>query len=312
MATKHWRLVLNGKVAGDAPLREAVALMRADGVVVDVRVTWECGDVERFITDAIKDGVDSVIAAGGDGTFSEVAGALAARVDDGDALPTIGLIPLGTANVYAGAAPLPIDPLVAMRLIHARPASGIDVLRVTADGEARWCVNMVSGGFGAEVSADTNAQLKQHLGGAAYLLTGIAELGKIQPVQARVIAEDMDWQGEFIALACGNGRQAGGGHVVCPEAFIDDGLLDITIVPPPDGDMLATLGTLLSAGTDAALEKAAIRRQLRGVEIHALQPFGYTLDGEAAKAASLRVECLPGRLRMHLPRDCPLLKSGMG
>ncbi len=135
MATKHWRLVLNGKVAGDAPLREAVALMRADGVVVDVRVTWECGDVKHFITDAIKDGVDSVIAAGGDGTFSEVAGALAARVDDGDALPTIGLIPLGTANDFAGAAQLPIDPLAAMRF--GDPWSALERWHRRGVGEGR-------------------------------------------------------------------------------------------------------------------------------------------------------------------------------
>lgn len=308
----HWRLILNGKRADDAPLREAVAVMRGDGITLDVRVTWEAGDAERFVAEAIEGGVDVVIAAGGDGTFSEVAGALAIRKTDADVLPTLGLIPLGTANDFACAALLPVDPLAALRIIQAEPAQAIDMLRVLADGDTRWCVNMMSGGFGAEVSADTNAQLKQHLGGAAYLLTGITELGKIQPVQARVLAVDMDWQGEFIALACGNGRQAGGGHAVCPEAFIDDGLLDITIVPPPDGDMLATLGALLSAGTDAALEKAAIRRQLRGVEIQARQPFGYTVDGEAAKAASLNIECLPGRLRMHLPRGCPLLKSGTG
>ncbi len=281
--------------------------MRGEGITVDVRVTWEAGDAERFVAEAIEDGVEVVIAAGGDGTFSEVAGALAIRKTGVDALPTLGLIPLGTANDFANAAQLPIDPLAALRIIQAQPAQAVDVLRVNADGDTRWCLNMMSGGFGAEVSADTNATLKQHLGGVAYLLTGIAELGKIKPVQARVSAADMDWRGEFIGLVCGNGRQAGGGHIVCPDAFIDDGLLDVTIVPPPDGDMLATLGVLLLDGTQAALEQAAIRRQLPSIEIRAQQAFGYTLDGEASTASVLHIDCLARHLRMHLPLDCPLL-----
>ena len=126
-------------------------------------------------------------------------------------------------------------------------------------------------------------------------------------MQARVFAADMDWRGEFIGLACGNGRQTGGGHIVCPDTFIDDGLLDVTIVPPPDGDMMATLGVLLLDGTQAALEQAAVRRQLPSIEIHAQQAFGYTLDGEASTASVLHIDCLARHLRMHLPYDCPLL-----
>ncbi len=309
MSSLRWCLILNGKCAGDMPLREAVAAMRGEGIAVEVRVTWERGDAERYVAEAIEHGVDTVIAAGGDGTFSEVAGALAGRDADADTLPTMGLIPLGTANDFADAAGLPIEPLAALQLIRAEKAQSIDVLRIIADGNTRWCVNMLSGGFSAKVSADTNSRLKQRLGGIAYLLTGIAELGNIETQPARVAASGLDWQGEFIALACGNGRQAGGGHVLCPDAYIDDGLLDVTIVPPPDGDVLATLGTLLNEGTVAALEQAAVRRQSRSVEIHAPDAFDLTLDGEPAMASSLRIDCLPRRLRLHLPPGCPLLSS---
>lgn len=182
------------------------------------------------------------------------------------------------------------------------------MLRIDADGAAHWCINVLSGGFGAQISATTNTSLKQHLGRIAYLLTGIAELGKVQVHTALVRApEGFEWKGEFIALACGNGRQAGGGHPLCPDACIDDGLLDVTILPPPDGNLLATLGSMLRDGTVAALEQAAIRMRSQSVEICVPQTMTYTLDGEASTASLLRIDCVAKRLRLHLPLGCPLL-----
>ena len=75
----RWRLILNGKSAGDDALRDAVSTMRQRGIALDVRVTWEDGDAERYVSEAIADGADTIIAAGGDGTLSEVATTLAHR-----------------------------------------------------------------------------------------------------------------------------------------------------------------------------------------------------------------------------------------
>ena len=66
MTAPRWRLVLNGKSAGDDALRAAVAAARERGVALDVRVTWEGGDAERYVGEAIHEGVDVIIAAGGD------------------------------------------------------------------------------------------------------------------------------------------------------------------------------------------------------------------------------------------------------
>ncbi len=116
------------------------------------------------------------------------------------------------------------------------------------------------------------------------------------------------WQGDFIALGLGNGRQAGGGQVLCPEAFVDDGLLDLTVVPELSGEVAGTVGTLVTDGKAAALERVAIRTQLPWVEIDGPQPLTLNLDGEPVASPHFRIECVPGRLRMHLPPDSPLLK----
>ena len=310
MSNLHWRLILNGKSAGDEALREAVASMRASGIALDVRVTWEAGDAKRYVAEAIADGVRTLIAAGGDGTLSEVAAALADRDEPADGLPVLGLVPLGTANDFANAAQVPLEPLPALEMIAEGSWMPIDLLKLIADdGDTHWCANLASGGFGTQVTVETDEGLKKMLGGLAYLITGISRLGRIEPLQARLHGPGFEWEGGLIALGIGNGRQAGGGQVLCPDARVDDGLLDVTVVPELSGEVAATVGTLVTDGKAAALERVAIRAQLPWVQIDCPEPLTVNLDGEPVASRHFRIECVPQRLRMHLPPGSPLLKQ---
>lgn len=306
MPPPHWRLILNGKSAGDDDLRGAVQTMREAGIALDVRVTWEDGDAERYVAEAIADGVDTVIAAGGDGTLSEVATTLAHRDETADALPSLGLVPLGTANDFATAAGIPERPLAALQLVREVVAAPLDLLRLDADDGVHWCANLASGGFGTEVTVETDEGLKKMLGGLAYLITGIARLGRIDPLQARLRGPEFAWEGDLIALGIGNGRQAGGGQALCPDALVDDGQLDLTIVPDLSGDVAATVGTLIKEGKHAALDRVATRARLPWVELASDRALTLNLDGEPVASRRFRVACVAGRVRMHLPVACPL------
>ena len=308
----RWRLVINGKAAGDEPLRDAVAAMRDAGVQASVRVTWESGDAERYVAEAIADGVDTVVAAGGDGTLSEVATTLAHRDEAADDLPSLALVPLGTANDFAAAAGIPLEAAAALAIARDVPARPVDLLRIESARVGQgpgmhWCANLASGGFGTQVTIATNEGLKKILGGLAYLLTGIASLGRIDPIRARLRGPGFDWSGEFIALGIGNGRQAGGGQVLCPEAMLDDDLLELTVVPSLEGQVGATLATLATRGRQAALDRVAVRSRLPWVELVADAPFFLNLDGEPVESDRFRVDCVARRVRMHLPERCPLL-----
>ena len=226
--TPRWRLILNGKSAGDDAVREAVGALRKAGVRLDVRVTWEGGDAEREVAEAIADGIDTIVAGGGDGTLSEVATTLAHRDASADALPTLGLLPLGTANDFAGAAGIPSEPDAALRLVRDSIAAPIDLLKLDANGETHWAANLASGGFGTEVTTETHEGLKKLLGGLAYVLTGLSKLGRIEPLHATLRGPGFEWSGAFIALGIGNGhhrpahrgtapaRHRPGGHYRCP------------------------------------------------------------------------------------------------
>lgn len=212
------------------------------------------------------------------------------------------LLPLGTANDFANAAGLPLSPLEALALLDA-PAQPIDLGEV--DGQL--FLNMATGGFGSNVTANTSEDLKRLLGGAAYFLTGLSRFAEVRSAFGRFTGPDFLWEGEFIAMGIGNGQQAGGGHVLCPDARVNDGLLDICIVPAAE-DVVGTLGTLLSGGING-LQSVALSARLPWVEIEAPEGLDLNLDGEPLESRHLHFSARRNALRVHLPVGSPLLRE---
>ena len=308
---QHWLLILNGKSAANEQVREAVHVLRERGVALSVRVTWEAGDVDRYVAEAVFAKVDTVIAAGGDGTLSEVANALAHyRLSSNDA-PALGLIPLGTANDFATATKIPTAPLEALELIALQHQRPIDLMRIQTQDSTRWFINLASGGFGTQVTVETPEGMKRLLGGLAYLLTGLAKIssGNVELVQCELRGSDFAWSGGCLALGVGNGRQAGGGQVLCPDARLDDGLLDLTVIPELEAHAKGVVDVALKEGRTAALDHIAVRVKRPWCGLRAPQPMTRNLDGEPLTSDFFRIECWPARVRMHLPPDCALLQS---
>lgn len=176
---RHLFVILNGKKSGDRHLRAAVKHLREEGHQIDVRVTWEQADTERYVAEAMASGtVDAVVAAGGDGTVNEVASALV-KLDAPESL-SMAVIPMGTANDFATSIGLPDDPWEALQLCTMDTAQPIDVGLVND----KVFMNMATGGFGTEVTVKTDPKMKQQLGGAAYIITGLTSFSSIASKQA--------------------------------------------------------------------------------------------------------------------------------
>lgn len=300
-------IALHGKQARNARVRQAVAAQRKAGHQVEVRVTWEVGDVRRIVREAIDLGADTVVAGGGDGTINEVVDALVRHVNEEPAAPVgpaLGILPLGTANDFARANGIPLDPVAALeQLVNSEPVP-IDVGRA---GE-RTFINLATGGFGTQVTVETSEDLKRLLGGTAYLLTGLTRFNSIHSSAGNFRGPNFAWQGKFLVLAVGNGRQAGGGHVLCPRAQLNDGLLDVSILPDVELAELSTaLGNLLRGGL-AAVEQTVVRAQVPWLEIRSETPLNINLDGEPIVGHEFRFEVSAGAVRAHLPGS-PLLAA---
>ncbi len=300
MGERRAFLILHGKQALNTEVRAAVAARREQGWDLAVRLTWEAGDAGRLVDEALQAGYPTLIAGGGDGTLRDVAEAIARSGREA----SLALLPLGTANDFATAAGIPLNPDEALALLD-RPAQRIDLGEV----EGRVFLNMATGGFGAQITANTSEELKRVLGGAAYLLTGLTRFADVRSAFGRFSGPDFSWQGEFLALGVGNGRQAGGGHLLCPHAQIDDGLLDICIVPAAE-DVVGTLRTLLSGGING-LQSVALSARLPWLKVDVPDGLDFNLDGEPLASQTLHFRARPAALRLHLPLGSPLLSDAL-
>lgn len=296
MSERKALLILHGKQALNEEVRAAVLAQREAGWELAVRLTWEAGDAARLVNEALTAGYTTLIAGGGDGTLRDIAEAMALA----ETQASLVLLPLGTANDFARAAGVSLLPGEALALLD-EPPRPIDLGEV--DGQL--FLNMATGGFGSKITANTSEDLKKLLGGAAYFLTGLSRFSEVHSAFGRFLGPAFSWEGEFLALGIGNGRQAGGGHVLCPEARVNDGLLDICIVPASP-DLVGTLGTLLSGGI-LGLESVSVSARLPWIEVEAAEGLDINLDGEPLEGRRLRFAARPAALRVHLPITSPLL-----
>ena len=297
--SKRVQLILNGKVAGNDALRAAVGRQRAAGHRIEVRVTWEKGDAQRFVSEADK--VDLLIAAGGDGTLNEV---LHGLMDLSEAArPILGIVPLGTANDFATGCGIPHGPAKALALCMKGEAVPIDI----GKANDHWFINAASSGFGAEITATTSPELKRLLGPAAYTVMGAILAINLHHYQGSLILPGREIIGSGPVAIVGNGRQTGGGMQVTPRARIDDGLLDVLVVRqisptallaaarelqqlPPDGEYISYW-------------------QTPWLEVHSEEAIPVNLDGEPLRFSTVRYEAVPKAIQLIVPANCQLLSQ---
>lgn len=291
-------VILNGKGAGNEELREAILSLRDEGLQIEVRVTWEHGDGERFVKEAVDLHAATVVAGGGDGTINEIATALAGV--DAPLRPVLGIIPLGTANDFATSAGIPEEMEHALRLAIVGKATSVDLARVNQD---RYFINMATGGFGTRITTETPEKLKSALGGVSYLIHGLLRMDTLKADSCELRGPDFSWQGDALVIGIGNGRQAGGGQRLCPTALINDGRLELTIVTSKE--ILPTLFNSLTGGDDE--NPNIIRASLPWLEITSPNEMAFNLDGEPLRGTTFRIEILPAALACRLPPSCELL-----
>jgi len=124
-------------------------------------------------------------------------------------------------------------------------------------------------------------------------------------VHGRFSGPGFSWDGAFLVLAVGNGRQAGGGRRLCPEAMLDDGLLDVRLLPlVPREDVPGALRALMRDGLEGI---RVVGARVPWLEIETVERLQINLDGEPLEGTRFRFEALSRRLPMRMPEGCPLV-----
>jgi lipid kinase YegS len=271
-------------------VRHLVEWVREKGHNVRVRVTWEKDDAEALAREAAAAGVDTVVAAGGDGTVNEVINGLAGSD------VAFGIIPLGTANDFARQTGIPLDLDHAMDVILQRGPVRID----TAMLNGRRFLNVSSGGVGAEATAETPSDAKEALGMFAYAITGVRKLVELKPHRATFRSPGLELDTDFLLFAVGNGRSTGGGTLLTPRASVTDGLLDVCIVEAMPRAEFAKLAMRIRHG-DHVGNDGVHYVQVPSIDISAAEPISVNVDGEPSDARRLQYRARPSDLMIHIP-----------
>jgi diacylglycerol kinase (ATP) len=245
----------------------------------------------------VADG-ETLVAVGGDGLVHLALQAVAGT----DA--RFGIIPAGTGNDIARSAGLPLADLAgAAEIIATGHIWPIDAAHtVDAVGAVRWFGTILAAGFDAKVTERGNrtAWLPR---GLRYNVAVFAELPVFSPIPYRLEIDGEVSELPAMLIAVGNTPYYGKGMMMCPDAVLDDGLLDLTIVHPVSRFQLVKIFPKVYSGRHVAHPRVEVRR---GVQVRIDSPgvLGYA-DGEPLGGLPMTITAVPGAVRLLAPTPIP-------
>jgi diacylglycerol kinase (ATP) len=259
---RHFRRHLGG-MAGDCAFKATAA----------------AGDARRLAAESVAEGFELIVAVGGDGTVNEVLNGIG-DTPDGFERTRLGVLPLGTVNVFARELNIPLRLERAWEILRRGNEIKIDLpyVEFTADGktERRYFVQLAGAGLDARAIELVSWKLKKKAGPLAYVIAGLQALAERQ-TKITVRANGQTLQGELVLV--GNGKFYGGAIAVFPEAALHDGLLHVCVWPQ------VNLATLWRCAPDFLLHrklpaKVVKRIKAQTFELSSETPVAFELDGE--------------------------------
>lgn len=300
MPTKT-RVIVNPKSAHGATGRrwaEIEPRLRETLGEFDVQRTLGRRDAERIAVEAVREGAQRIVVAGGDGTASEVvSGLLAAGLAD---QVQVGMLPLGTGRDFPRTIGVPSDLGRAIEALGRGATRQLDAMRVTyhdSAGSERSCygINVTSFGLSG-LTVERVSSAPHFLGGSFAFLVGA--LSSITSYRCKGVTIEADGElvcdEPFVLAAIANGTHFGGGMYIAPDAQPDDGLLDLVIVREMSkASLIANLPSLYR-GTHVAHRRVSVHRAVRVVaRPKGAEPIRIDVDGEGLGCLPISVECLP-------------------
>ncbi len=282
----------------------------------DVRVREIRGasaaETVRLVRDSVRgsDRPDAVVCAGGDGLVCVTLQAIA-----GTGVP-LGLLPGGTGNDLARELDVPDDdPRAAADIVLAGSVRTIDLGSVesTPDpgnphgwgiGQPMRFATIAGTGFDARVTLRAN-RMRRPKGSLRYSFAAVPELlGQLaMPYRIELSGEpggsgDRIFETEAVMVAVGNTRTYGGGMLICPDAVVDDGLLDLTVVGTMSRIQMMRLLPALAAGK--RIDHPAVGHyRASAITLTAAVPA--TADGDPAGRLPATFRSEPGALAVLVP-----------
>ena len=300
MAAAHRACVIVNPAAGGGRGARALPAVREAFTAVgitDIRQSTEREGEATVAARAIAEGCTTLVAVGGDGTWSNVANAILRSGAD----CRLALIAAGNGNDFAKTIGAPAGDVVATaRFVAAGVDRRVDVGKI----EDRFFINIA--GFGLDVAVlEEVARVKWLRGDALYIYAALRQLGSCSSTAIGIRSPARERASEpHLMLVIANARFFGGAFRIAPSASITDGMLDAVAIRDASPFRRLRLFGAVIRGRHEAMPDVDIERSA-AFTLRFLAPPAYETDGEYRHAASATIEvlCVPQALRVVVPHD---------
>jgi len=285
-------VILNPKAAHGRSAHKLKAIRaRFDslGIEADFVPTRYPGHATELVGAAVLPEYDGVVAAGGDGTVSEVLNGLY-RHPKPRRIP-LGLLPIGTGNAFARELNVQADVMAgAVDILHRGNTRMVDVGHVKAADGSFYFLNIVLMGFA--VDASLTAQKLKFLGESAYTLATLWQVMKLKSYPLTLVIDGNERQSDNVFIAISNSRYTGTHFLIAPSARLDDGLLDVTILENLPRRRLLRLFPSIYSGRHVEYPEVSVQ-QAGHVSIRSPRGLQLGPDGEFRGRSPVDITCLP-------------------
>ncbi len=318
MHTDKWLAVVNvfaaSRKAGSVWKKAAVMLEDA-GVAYKARFTGGEFNATALSMKSAAEGYRKFIAVGGDGTIHDVLNGIGEYIASAEGVSfsdfTIAVIPVGSGNDWVKSVGVPRDIRAAVRLIAAENLKKQDVVKVSvldaADLEAEplvvsYMVNIAGVGLDARVCEIVNRKKEQGKRGKKLYVSALMYCIRHRvPVRASIVCDGIEiFDGRYLSISFGTGKFSGGGMSQTPLAVIDDGLIDVTVIPDIPLVTIAKEAPKLFTGTFHKVDVLTQARCRKVTVIPAREADAepVEVDGEVVGRAPVSMEVLEGQLNI--------------
>ncbi|RYX80198.1 diacylglycerol kinase family lipid kinase [bacterium] len=267
-----------------------------------IRTTQRAGEAHALTLEAIEQGAEVIVAAGGDGTLGEVAGAVLASGKQ----VQLGVLPIGTGNDFARTLGIWGDPQKAVNAIFDGDTREIDMGRVEVDGKTSTFINVAGCGFDSLVARRINQwgqrKTMRHVRGlSAYLLAVACELSDFHTFQLKIELDGERLETSAVLCAVANAQSYGGGMKVCPDAELGDGFFDVCLIENVSRLEFLRAFPGVFAGKHTNHPKVTMRR-CRSIRIESQEKVPVLADGEIIGTAPFVCQVIPKAIKFCIPR----------
>ncbi len=255
-------------------------------------------DLSEALSKAADSGVNTLVAAGGDGTVNALVNALMKL--PAERRLKLAIFPMGTANDFAGTLCLPEQADEFVELLQTSQCIPVDVVQIRSAGFDRYYANVAAGGNSVRVSEEMTDELKANWGAFCYLRGSLQVLSDLDTyrITADCGGERLEDIGTW-AVIVANGRTNAGRILVAPKASPVDGLLDVVVIR--DGTVLDIVELVSNAVLGSYLDcEQVIYRQVPYLRLHSEPGMRFTIDGEIIDQEPVEFTVVPHAVEMYV------------